>query len=214
MSSVGVSDDPHHLSHGHSAAARDAGGIAPKRIIVSYGFWLFLVSDIIMFSAFFAAYAVLVQATAGGPTGRDLFKLKMVAIETALLLTSSFTCGLAVMAASARNMDWTQRCLCATLILGAAFLCIEMYEFSSMIGAGAGPQRSAFLSAFFALVGCHGLHVGAGILWCGTMMAQIWTKGFKAGIMRRLFCFGLFWHALDIVWIGVFTVVYLIGARA
>ncbi len=214
MSSVGAAEDPHHLAHGHTAAARDEGGIAPKRIVVSYGFWLFLVSDIIMFSAFFAAYAVLVQATAGGPAGRDLFKLKMVAIETALLLASSFTCGLAVIAASARDMDWTQRALGATGLLGAAFLGLEAYEFSGLIREGAGPQRSAFLSAFFALVGCHGLHVSAGVLWCGTMMAQIWTKGFRADILRRLLCFGLFWHALDIIWIGVFTIVYLMGARS
>jgi len=109
------------------------------------------------------------------------------------------------------NMLWTQIWLVATGALGAVFLGIELYEFSSMIGEGAGPQRSAFLSSFFTLVGCHGAHVTAGLLWLGTMMAQIWAKGFREDIVRRLLCFSIFWHALDIIWVGIFTIVYLIG---
>ena len=202
--------DPHHL-HGD---AKQEGGIAPRRIIVGYGFWLFLVSDIILFSGFFAAYAVLSVGTAGGPTGRALFKLDTVAIETACLLLSTFACGMAAVAAEAKHLILTQVALLVTGLLGAAFVGIELHEFATLIGAGAGPQRSAFLSAFFALVGCHGLHVGAALLWCGTMMAQFWAKGFRDDVQRRMLCFTLFWHALDIVWVGVFTIVYLIGSRA
>lgn len=209
-----VAADPARLGHGaHDERGKDNGGIAPRRIIVGYGFWLFLVSDIIMFSGFFAGYAVLERAADGGPTGAQLFELPLVAVETALLLLSTLACGLAAVAAGQRAMLLTQIGLLATGLLGFGFLCIEFYEFARLIGEGAGPQRSAFLSAFFALVGCHGLHVSVGMLWCGTMMAQIWAKGFRDDIMRRLLCFGLFWHALDIVWIGVFTIVYLLGAR-
>jgi cytochrome o ubiquinol oxidase subunit III len=189
-----------------------SSGPAPVRIVVAYGFWIFLLSDIIMFSAIFAAYAVLSRATAGGPTGKQLFHLNIAAIETACLLLSSFTCGLAAIAAGVRSQLWTQLGLLLTGLLGAAFLLLEMHEFAGMIAQGAGPQRSAFLSAFFALVGCHGIHVSAGLLWLGTMMAQVYAKGFRADIMRRLLCFGLFWHALDIIWVAVLTVVYLLGA--
>ena len=205
--------DPHRVHGGHPERHRDEGGIAPKRIIVSYGFWLFLVSDIIMFSAFFAAFAVLRGATDGGPAGQQLFHLPSVAVQTALLLLSTFACGLAALAADRNSMLWTQVALFATGLLGFGFLLLELREFAGMIAAGAGPGRSAFLSAFFALVGCHGLHVFAALLWCGTMMAQVYAKGFRDDILRRLLCFNLFWHALDIVWIGVFTIVYLIGAR-
>ena len=211
--STAAAADPHRLGHADEAGAEDEGGIAPKRIVTGYGFWLFIVSDIIMFSAFFAAYAVLSKATDGGPDGRALFKLDTVALETGCLLLSTFACGLAAVAAGARSLLWTQLGLLVTGLLGFAFLMLELTEFVSLIDAGAGPQRSAFLSAFFALVGCHGLHVGVGLLWCGTMMAQVWAKGFRDDIERRLLCFTLFWHALDIVWVGVFSIVYLIGAR-
>ena len=188
-----------------------AGGPASKRIVVGYGFWIFLLSDIVMFSAFFAAYAVLARNTAGGPTGRDLFDLDRVAIETACLLLSSFTCGLSKVWSDAGNLIWTEIWLLATALLGLAFVCLEAYEFWGMIQNDAGPGRSAFLSAFFALVGCHGLHVSVGLLWLGTMMAQIWAKGFRPHIMRRLLCLSIFWHALDIIWVAIFTIVYLIG---
>ena len=202
--------DPHYL--GHEAGGHVGGGHAPKRIIVGYGFWIFLLSDIVLFSALFAAYAVLHVATANGPTGAELFNRGTVAIETSCLLLSSFACGLAMVAAEARNQLWTQIGLLITGLLGLAFLSLELKEFASMIAEDAGPQRSAFLSAFFTLVGCHGAHVTAGLLWLGTMMAQIWAKGFRATIMRRLLCFSLFWHALDIIWVALFTIVYLLGS--
>jgi cytochrome o ubiquinol oxidase subunit 3 len=189
-----------------------AGGVTFRRITTGYGFWIFLLSDIVMFSAFFAAYAVLVGETAGGPSGHDLFNLNNVALETGCLLVSSFTCGLASIGAQAKRRAWFYGAMAATLVLGGAFLAIEVREFASMAARGAGPTRSAFLSAFFTLVGCHGLHVGAGMLWLLTMMAQVYAKGFRADILRRMLCFGLFWHALDIIWVGVFTVVYLMGS--
>jgi cytochrome o ubiquinol oxidase subunit 3 len=214
--------DPHALGHhgvdGHGAGGhRDTtghgeGGPASKRIVVAYGFWIFLLSDIIMFSVFFAAYAVLGGQTAGGPTGAQLFDQKRVALETVCLLLSSFTAGLGSVAAERRTMLWTQVWLLVTGALGLAFLVLEVQEFVEMVSMGAGPGRSAFLSSFFALVGCHGLHVACGLLWLGTMMAQFWARGFGTAIMRRFYCFNLFWHALDIIWVGVFTIVYLMGA--
>ena len=201
------------MGGGHPEAEKDEGGIAPKRIVSGYGFWLFLVSDIILFAGFFATYAVLSGATDGGPAGRDIFDLRNVAIQTGCLLLSTFACGLASIASHARSMVWTQVMLLATGLLGFVFIAMEVREFADLIADGAGPQRSAFLSAFFALVGCHGIHVSAALLWCGTMMAQFWAKGFRDDIDRRMMCFSLFWHALDIVWIGVFTIVYLLGAR-
>jgi cytochrome o ubiquinol oxidase subunit 3 len=205
--------ESHAMDHAE-ARGHGAGGPAPKRVIVGYGFWIFLLSDIVMFSAFFAAYAVLVHHTADGPTGKQLFDLKRVAIETGLLLASSFTCGLGYVAATMRRQLQTQVWMLITGLLGLGFVILELIEFYEMIEQGAGPTRSAFLSAFFALVGCHGLHVTVGGLWLGTMMAQIWFKGFKPVIMRRLLCFNLFWHALDIIWVALFTIVYLLGAGA
>jgi cytochrome o ubiquinol oxidase subunit 3 len=186
-------------------------GPAPKRIVVAYGFWIFLLSDIVMFSALFAAYAVLVRATARGPAGAQLFNQGSVAIETACLLASSFTCGLMSLAVRSRRRDGTYFFAAMTFVLGAAFLALELRELAGMIAVGAGPQRSAFLSAFFTLVGCHGLHVTAGLIWLAVMMAQVAIKGFRANVERRLLCFSLFWHALDIVWVGLFTVIYLMG---
>jgi cytochrome o ubiquinol oxidase subunit 3 len=200
------------LTHGGS---EDTGlgnrGPESKSIVVPYGFWLFVLSDIVLFSALFATYAALVRATDGGPTTNQLFDRNLVAIETVALLLSSFVCGLAIIFAKRANMLWTQVWLLVTGLFGAIFLFIELYEFSKMIGEGAGPQRSAFLSAFFTLVGCHGLHVTCGLLWLGTMMAQVWAKGFQQHILRRLLCFSIFWHALDIIWVAIFTIVYLIG---
>ena len=186
--------------------------LASKRVISAFGFWIFLLSDIIMFSAFFAAYAVLSGQTAGGPSGNDLFSMTRVAFETAFLLLSSFACGVATIGARARNDSMYYGGMIATALLGAAFLFLEFREFSDMIAQGAGPTRSAFLSSFFALVGCHGLHVTLGLLWLLTMMAQVYAKGYRADIMRRVLCFALFWHTLDIIWVALFTVVYLMGA--
>jgi cytochrome o ubiquinol oxidase subunit 3 len=170
-----------------------------------------LLSDIVMFSALFAAYAVLSAATAGGPTARDLFDLANVAVETGCLLLSSFTCGMASLALAARKQWLTQIMLLATGVLGAGFLLLECREFADLVSRDAGPTRSAFLSAFFTLVGCHGLHVTVGLLWLGTMMAQIFAKGFRREITHRFLCFSLFWHALDIIWVAIFTLVYLFG---
>jgi cytochrome o ubiquinol oxidase subunit III len=186
-------------------------GPAPKRIVVAYGFWIFLLSDIVMFAALFASYAVLVHATAGGPTGAQLFNQTTVAIETVCLLVSSYTCGLMSLAINSRNRLGTYLGALITFALGAAFLTLELREFADMIAHGATPQRSAFLSAFFTLVGCHGLHVTLGLVWLVVMMVQVAVMGFVASVQHRLLCFSLFWHALDIVWVGVFTVVYLMG---
>jgi cytochrome o ubiquinol oxidase subunit 3 len=203
--------DPQQLG---SMAAAAHSGPASKRIVTGYGFWIFILSDMVMFSAFFATYAVLQGQTAGGPSGHELFDLRNVAIETGLLLASSFSCGLASIAADTRSAKWFQIAMAVTCVLGLGFLAIEFNEFASLVARGAGPTRSAFLSAFFTLVGCHGLHVSAGILWLLTMMAQVLAKGFRADILRRILCFALFWHALDIIWIAVFTVVYLLGSAA
>jgi cytochrome o ubiquinol oxidase subunit 3 len=204
--------DPHRL-RGIPHAAVVHEGPAPKRIVTGFGFWVFLLSDIVMFSCFFATYAVLVDQTAGGPKGSELFDLRRVAIETVFLLLSSFTCGLANIAADVRNKLWFQAGMAATCVLGLAFLYLEATEFADLVARGAGPTRSAFLTAFFSLVGCHGLHVSAGILWLLTMMAQVFAKGFRDDIGRRIMCFALFWHALDIIWVAVFSVVYLLGSK-
>jgi cytochrome o ubiquinol oxidase subunit 3 len=204
--------DPRHVQ-GIEQSITHAGP-ASKRIVTGYGFWIFLLSDMVMFSCFFASFAVLSGQTAGGPGGAQLFDLKNVAVETGCLLLSSFTCGLASIAAEARNRLWFQLAMAMTCVLGLAFLSIEGREFAGLVARGAGPSRSAFLSAFFTLVGCHGMHVSAGILWLLTMMAQVFAKGFRADIQRRFLCFALFWHALDIIWVAVFSVVYLLGSAA
>jgi cytochrome o ubiquinol oxidase subunit III len=198
--------DPHHLGR-----AVEHPGPPPKRTVTAYGFWVFLLSDIVMFSCFFAAYAVLVGQTAGGPKGSEIFEQRNVAIETFFLLLSSFTCGMASIAADVRNRFWFYLGMTVTCVLGLAFLTIEFREFADLVSRGYGPSRSAFLTAFFSLVGCHGLHVSAGVLWLLTMMAQVFAKGFRADILRRMMCFALFWHALDIIWVAVFSVVYLLG---
>jgi cytochrome o ubiquinol oxidase subunit III len=203
-------DDVRH----QAAPAESEAGPPPKRIVVAYGFWIFLLSDIVMFSALFAAYAVLARATAGGPGGAALFNQTSVAIETACLLASSYTCGLMALAIGSRRRGGTYLFALVTFVLGAAFLALELREFAGMIAIGATPQRSAFLSAFFTLVGCHGLHVTAGLIWLVVMMAQVAIKGLRPNVERRLICFSLFWHALDIVWVWLFTVVYLMGVNA
>ncbi len=195
-------DDVHH----ETLPSATEAGPAPKRVVVAYGFWIFLLSDIVMFSALFAAYAVLVRATAGGPTGAALFNQGSAAIETACLLASSYTCGLMSLAANERRRAGIYFFALVTFVL-------EIREFTDMIARGASPQRSAFLSAFFTLVGCHGLHVAAGLVWLAVMMAQVAIKDIRATVERRLLCFALFWHALDIIWVWLFTVVYLMGVR-
>jgi len=194
---------------GGSAIPLSHQGPAPARVVAGFGFWLFLLSDIIIFAALFAAYAVLSGATAGGPTGAELFDKRHVFLETMCLLASSVTCGFGAVAMSRTNVLALYLSMAATFVLGAIFLGMEVTEFAAMVSAGAGPSRSAFLSAFFALVGTHGLHVTLGLAWLVVMLLQVSTLGFQPMVTRRFFCFGLFWHALDIVWIGVFTIVYL-----
>jgi cytochrome o ubiquinol oxidase subunit III len=187
-------------------------GPASVRVVAGFGFWLFLLSDIIIFAALFASYAVLSGSTAGGPSAAELFDKRHVFMETLCLLASSVTCGfgsLAIYRTDARAMYFWMG---MTFLLGVCFLTMEGREFTSMVAAGAGPSHSAFLSAFFTLVGTHGLHVSLGLVWLVVMLLQVSTLGFQPMVARRFFCFGLFWHALDIVWIGVFTIVYL-GAK-
>jgi cytochrome o ubiquinol oxidase subunit 3 len=185
--------------------------VASRRIVAAFGFWVFLLSDVAMFSAFFATYVVLVDMTAGGPSGKDVFNISAVALETGCLLLSSFSCGMASLGARARDSFMYYGGMITTALLGAAFLLLELRDFTTLIAQGAGPTRSAFLSAYFALVGCHGLHVTLGLLFLLTMIAQVYAKGYRADILRRLLCFALFWHTLDIIWVGIFTVVYLLG---
>ena len=196
---------------GGLARGRGGGGPAPKRTVVAYGFWIFILSDIIMFSGLFAAYAVLAGNTAGGPTGRQLFDLRNVFIETMCLLVSSYTCGLGALSAERRQPARFLIFAALTFVLGAAFLVIEASEFAGMVDRGAGPSRSGFLSSFFTLVGTHGVHVTGGLLWLVYLVAQVIVKGLRPAVLRRLLCWSLFWHALDIVWVGVFTLVYLMG---
>jgi cytochrome o ubiquinol oxidase subunit III len=192
---------------------RGGGGPASTRTVVAYGFWIFLLSDFILFSGLFAAYAVLSDQTAGGPTGAELFNLRNVFIETMCLLFSSYACGLGALSAERRQPGRFLIFAALTFVLGAAFLVIESTEFAGMVSKGAGPSHSAFLSGFFTLVGTHGVHVTGGLLWLIYMAAQVVAKGLRPHVLRRLLCWSLFWHALDIVWVGVFTLVYLMGAR-
>jgi cytochrome o ubiquinol oxidase subunit 3 len=191
---------------------RGGGGPAPKRVVVAYGFWIFILSDMVMFSALFAAYAVLSGNTAGGPGGAELFNLRSVFIETMCLLLSSYTCGIGVLSAERRDPARFLIFAAFTFVLGAAFLFIEVTEFAGMVEKSAGPSRSGFLSAFFTLVGTHGVHVASGLIALVYLVAQVIAKGLQAAVLRRLLCWSLFWHALDIVWVGVFTLVYLMGA--
>ena len=185
--------------------------LASRRIVTAFGFWVFLLTDVVMFSAFFATYVVLENMTAGGPRGVDVFNIPVVALETGYLLASSFTCGIASLGARARNNLMYYGGMVATFVLGAAFVLQEFSDFSGLVAQGAGPSRSAFLSGYFALVGCHGLHVTMGLLFVLTMIAQVFAKGYRPDILRRVLCFALFWHTLDIIWVGIFTVVYLLG---
>ena len=189
-------------------------GPAPVRIVVSYGFWIFLLSDIIMFSALFATYAVLSGQTAGGPAGRDLFEVRNVGIETLCLLFSSYTCGLGTVFIERRRLGYFYVFFGLTFVLGAAFLGLEFAEFAGLVARGAGPSHSAFLSAFFALVGLHGAHVTVGLIWLVFMTAQVAAKGPRDFVLRRLGCFALFWHALDIIWVALMSLVYLMGTRS
>ena len=175
------------------------------------GFWIYLLSDLMIFGSLFATFGVFAQSYAAGPSGRDLFDLKLIAVNTAVLLVSSITYGFAMIAMLRRNARATIGWLAVTGLLGLAFLGIELYEFQHLIHLGAGPQRSAYLSAFFALVGTLGLHVLFGVVWLVVLCVQVGRWGLNRTTTRRIACLSLFWHFLDVVWIGVFTFVYLMG---
>ncbi|WP_045727123.1 cytochrome o ubiquinol oxidase subunit III [Xanthomonas sp. GPE 39] len=192
--------------HDHDHAHHDAGASTV------FGFWVYLMSDCLIFAGLFATYAVLAGATVDGPTAKELFDLKFVLVETFLLLFSSLGFGLAMIAAHKRSMGGLYGWLAITAALGLGFLGMELYEFHHLIHEGAGPSRSAFLSAFFTLVGTHGLHVASGLLWMTVLVIQIARNGLTPRNSTRLACLSLFWHFLDVIWIGVFTIVYLLGA--
>ncbi|MBS9478081.1 cytochrome o ubiquinol oxidase subunit III [Ancylobacter radicis] len=175
------------------------------------GFWIYLMSDCLIFAVLFATFGVLGGSYAAGPGPKDLFDLELVALNTSMLLFSSITYGFAMLAMEKDRVKVTQLWLVVTAVFGLAFLSIELYEFHHMIAEGATPQRSAFLSAFFTLVGTHGLHVTFGLIWLVTLMVQVGQRGLVVANKRRLMCLSMFWHFLDVVWIGVFTFVYLMG---
>jgi len=176
-----------------------------------FGFWLYLMSDCLVFACLFAVYAVLGRNYAGGPSGSQIFELPLVAVNTSLLLLSSITYGFAMLEMQRNRLPATLAWLAVTGTLGAGFIGIELHEFAHLIQDGAGPQRSAFLSSFFTLVGTHGLHVSCGLVWLATLMVQSAKRGLSPENRRRLLCLSMFWHFLDVVWIGVFSFVYLMG---
>lgn len=178
----------------------------------TFGFWVYILTDCVLFATLFAMYAVLRNNTFGSPSAAELFDLNFVLVETMLLLTSSFTAGLALIALRLRNKRLVLSWLSITGLLGLGFLGMELYEFQHLIHDGHGWQASAFLTAFFTLVGTHGLHITAGLLWLGIIMVQLARKGITDVTTKRLTLFGMFWHFLDIVWIFIFTIVYLLGA--
>jgi len=191
--------------HDHHADHHDTGGTTV------FGFWVYLMSDLVIFGSLFATYAVLAGGTAGGPSGQDIFELPFVLVETFLLLFSSFTYGMAVLAMNTNKVGQLKAWLGITFVLGVGFVGMELYEFQHLIAEGFGPDRSAFLTAFFTLVGTQGLHVTFGLIWILVMFLQVSTKGLNAMTRPRIMCLSLFWHFLDIVWICVFSFVYLMG---
>lgn len=195
----------HQSAHAAEHEHHDAGGNSV------FGFWIYLMSDCILFATLFATYAVLSGSFAGGPTGKDIFELPYVLVETFCLLLSSVTYGFAMLAMHKVNQSGVMKWLAVTFLFGAAFIGMEINEFSHLIAEGFGPDRSAFLSGFFALIGTHGLHVFSGLVWMIVLMVQVAQNGLTATNQTRLMCLSLFWHFLDVVWICVFTVVYLMG---
>ncbi|HCY39016.1 MAG TPA: cytochrome o ubiquinol oxidase subunit III [Neisseriales bacterium] len=197
------------ITNNHSAHHHDHDTEATSKVV--FGFWVYIMSDCILFSCFFASYAVLHANVFGGPGPKELFDLNYVMIETFLLLTSSFTYGLATLAMTKENKAQVMLWLFFTFLLGLGFIGMEINEFHHLIIEGNGPSRSAFLSSFFGLVGLHGLHVTCGLIWMALLMVQVYKRGLTAIVKRKLSCLSLFWHFLDIIWIFVFTVVYLMG---
>jgi cytochrome o ubiquinol oxidase subunit III len=196
-------------------AIADTKPIEMSKMIESksvFGFWMYLMTDCVVFACLFATYAVLHQNTNGGPSGSELFSLPYILVETLLLLTSSFSCGLAILAAYRRNKNLVITFFIITFILGLAFLTMELVEFRHLVIEGNSWRRSGFLSSYFTLVGTHGLHITIGLIWMATMMVQVYRRGLANATIRRLTMLSLFWHFLDIIWIFIFTVVYLFGA--
>ena len=175
------------------------------------GFWIYLMSDALIFATLFATFGVMSSSFAGGPQQAQIFELGIVALNTAILLLSALTCGFAMIAMQAGNLSATRLWLIVTGLLGASFVGVELYEFNNLIAEGATPQRSGYLSAFFTLVGTHGLHVTMGVVWIAVMLVQLGQRGLDAANRRSLMCLSMFWHFLDVIWIGVFTFVYLLG---
>ncbi|MBD2779508.1 cytochrome o ubiquinol oxidase subunit III [Xenorhabdus szentirmaii] len=202
MSTQALNNTAAHDEHGH----HDAGA---NKV---FGFWIYLMSDLVLFASLFATYAVLVNGTAGGPTGKEIFELPFVLVETFLLLFSSITYGFAMLCMNKGKAAQVNLWLFITFLLGLGFVSMEVYEFHKLISEGFGPDRSAFLSSFFALVATHGLHVTFGLIWIIVLMVQVARRGLTEVNRTRLNCLSLFWHFLDVVWICVFTVVYLMGA--
>ncbi|TDK26242.1 cytochrome o ubiquinol oxidase subunit III [Luteimonas aestuarii] len=199
-----------HREDGSPVFLDTAGKHHPENATL-LGFWIYLLSDLMIFACLFATYGVLGRAYAAGPSGADLFDLRLIAVNTAILLVSSITYGFAMIAMQRRDKRKLIAWLVGTGLLGLAFLAIEVYEFWHLISLGAGPQRSAFLSSFFALVGTHGLHVLFGVVWLVVLCIQLRKHGLTRANTRRVACLSMFWHFLDVVWIGVFTFVYLMG---
>lgn len=195
--------------HGYNDAHGEHDDADAKAV---FGFWIYIMSDCILFATIFATYAVLHDHTYGGPSAKELFSMPFVLTETFILLTSSFTYGLAMLASHRKSVPQVIFWLFITFLLGAAFVTMELHEFSNLINEGNSWQRSAFLSSFFTLVGTHGLHVTSGLIWMVVLMLQVLKHGITGVTMRKLTCLSLFWHFLDIVWIFVFTIVYLMGA--
>ena len=195
----------------HVTRAEEEASVYRRKTL---GFWIYLMTDCVLFASLFATFAVLRTATAGGPAGSDIFDLQFVLVETMLLLTSSFTVGLAVLGAERGYKKQSIFWLVLTFLLGAAFLAMELWEFNQLIGEGHGWQQSAFLSSYFVLVGTHGLHIAVGLLWMAVVIFRLLQRNFKETDVRRLSLLGLFWHFLDVIWIFIFSFVYLIGGMA
>lgn len=176
------------------------------------GFWVYIMTDCVLFATLFAVYAVLHNNTYGGPSAKELFSLPFVLTETLILLTSSFTCGLMMLAGQSKRKKDLFIWLLVIFILGCAFLILEVQEFRHLVAEGNSWQRSAFLSSYFTLVGTHGVHITIGLLWICVLLKQMMSRGLSGNIMRRLACFSMYWHFLDVVWIFIFTIVYLMGA--
>jgi cytochrome o ubiquinol oxidase subunit III len=194
------------------ATAPNAEGAYPDTIgMQTFGFWIYLMSDLIIFATLFATFAVLGKNFAGGPTGKELFDLPYLLGETLFLLFSSLTCGLVMLAVHGGRQKRVLIGLAVTLLLGLGFVSMEINEFYGLIVAGHGPDQSAFLSSFFTLVGTHGAHVTFGLIWMAVMLARVAVKGLTSPVQSRLMRLSMFWHFLDIIWIGIFSIVYLMG---